>query len=346
MLAHVIDTKLLESFKQYIETSNDIVVTCHISPDGDAVGSNLALKLMLEQLGKTVHVVSPDNIPDDMAFLPVCQDIVAFTKEPDKASALIGKADLLCCLDFNGLKRVGSMASVLGAAQGKKIMIDHHLYPEPFCNVTISSSEMTSTCELLYRVFYEAGWLDLINKDIAECIYTGMMTDTGNFSYNSNKPDLYRIVADLVERGIDKDRIYKLTLGTSSESRMRLNCYAIAEKMRVFPRHRAALTILDRNDLKKFHYQVGDTETLANMPLAIPNVRWSTFFREEKGYIKVSMRSEGDFPVNTLCAKYFNGGGHANAAGGEFRGSLEEAIETFKKILYHSSDYQNQNEDN
>ena len=160
-----------------------------------------------------------------------------------------------------------------------------------------------------------------------------MMTDTGNFSYNSNHAELYTIVADLVRRGVDKDRIYKLTFGTSSESRLRLNSYAIAEKMTLYPSHHASLTILDKSDLRKFNYQVGDTESLANMPLAIPEVIWSTFFREEKDYVKVSMRSEGDFPVNTLCAKYFNGGGHANAAGGEFHGTLQEAINTYHQIL-------------
>lgn len=160
-----------------------------------------------------------------------------------------------------------------------------------------------------------------------------MMTDTGNFSYNSNHAELYIIVADLVRRGVDKDRIYKLTLGTSSEARMRLNCYAIAEKMRLFPSHKASLTILDKRDLRKFNYQVGDTEALANMPLAIPTVVWSVLFREERGFVKVSMRSEGDFHVNTLCAKYFNGGGHANAAGGEYHGPLRGAIDTFHQIL-------------
>lgn len=344
MSEHTIAPELLQGFKSLTDSARKIVITCHINPDGDAIGSNLALCRLLKKEGKEAAVVIPDNVPDDMSFLPGYEDAVPFPKMPKKAADLINEADLICCLDFNGLKRVGSMAELLAGATCKKVMVDHHLHPENFCDVTISMPEMTSTCELLYRIITESGRQESIDREIAECIYTGMMTDTGNFSYNSNKAGLYLIVADLVERGIDKDRIYKLTLGTSSEARMRLNCYAIAEKMRIFPRHRASLTILDRNDLKKFHYQIGDTETLANMPLAIPNVRWSTFFREEKGFVKVSMRSEGDFAVNTLCAHYFNGGGHANAAGGEFRGTLHDAIQTYYSILHDLNVKQSNNE--
>lgn len=338
MLKQTINPQLIRDFKAMVEAGRKVVITCHISPDGDAVGSNLAMYFLLDKLGKEAAVITPDNVPDDMAFLPGYETITSFVREPEKAASLIDSADLICCMDFNGLKRVAGMADLIRNSAARKLMIDHHIFPEEFCDLTISSPEMTSACELLYRIIFEAGYTELIDKDIAECIYTGMMTDTGNFSYNSNHAELYLIVAELVKKGIDKDRIYKLTLGTSSEARLRLNSYAIAEKMRLYPSHKASLTILDRADLKKFNYQVGDTETLANMPLAIPSVIWSTFFREERDYVKVSMRSEGDFPVNTLCAKYFNGGGHANAAGGEFRGSLAEAIETYKKILCDLTD--------
>lgn len=333
MLEQTIEPTLLQQFKEALEKSENVVVTCHKSPDGDAAGSNLALKLILDKLGKKATVVTPDNVPEDMAFLPGYDGIVSYSKEPEKAAELIAGADLICCLDFNGLSRLAKMGDLVGNAQCSKLMVDHHINPEPICNPTLSFPQMTSTCELLYRILTAIGYSDMIDLDVATCIYTGMMTDTGNFSYNSNHAELYLIVADLVRCGVNKDRIYKLTFGTSSEARMRLNCYAIAEKMRLYPSHKASLTILDKHDLRKFNYQVGDTEALANMPLAIPTVVWSVFFREEKGFVKVSMRSEGDFHVNTLCAKYFNGGGHANAAGGEYRGPLRGAIATFYKIL-------------
>ena len=333
MLEQIIEPTLLQQFKEALEKSENVVVTCHKSPDGDAAGSNLALKIILDKIGKHATVVTPDNVPDDMAFLPGYNDIVPFSTEPEKAAELIAAADLICCLDFNGLSRLAGMGELVGNAKCNKLMVDHHINPEPICNPTLSFPQMTSTCELLYRILTAIGYADMIDLDVATCIYTGMMTDTGNFSYNSNHAELYIIVADLVRRGVNKDRIYKLTFGTSSEARMRLNCYAIAEKMRLYPSHKASLTILDKHDLRKFNYQVGDTEALANMPLAIPSVTWSVFFREEKGFVKVSMRSEGDFHVNTLCAKYFNGGGHANAAGGEYRGPLRGAITTFHQIL-------------
>lgn len=333
MLEQVITPSLLQQFKDAIEKSTRVVITCHKSPDGDAVGSNLALKLILEKMGKTATVITPDNVPEDMAFLPDSNTIVTYATEPERAAAIVGDADLICCLDFNALHRLAGFGEVVGNATCPKLMVDHHINPDPICSPTLSFPKMTSTCELLYRILEGIGYLDKIDLDVATCIYTGMMTDTGNFSYNSNFPELYLIVADLVKRGVDKDRIYKLTIGTSSEARLRLNGYAIAEKMRLFPSHKASLTILNKRDLRKFHYQVGDTEVLANMPLAIPTVIWSTFFREEKDFVKVSMRSEGDFHVNTLCAKYFNGGGHANAAGGEYRGSLDGAIDTYYQIL-------------
>ena len=205
-----------------------------------------------------------------MAFLPGYDNIVSFAKDPEMAAETINAADLICCLDFNGLSRLADMRELVANAKCNKLMVDHHINPEPICNPILSYPQMTSTCELLYRILVAIGYSDMIDLDVATCIYTGMMTDTGNFSYNSNHAELYIIVADLVRRGVDKDRIYKLTLGTSSEARMRLNCYAIAEKMRLFPFHKASLTILDKRDLRKFNYQVGDTEALANMPLCHP----------------------------------------------------------------------------
>ena len=333
MLKQIVDNSLLNQFNEAIQHSKNIVLTCHMSPDGDAIGATNALCLLLKKMGKQAYVITPDQAPYDLAFIPGYDNMTAYTRHPIEANRMISEADLIICLDYNGLKRVAKMAFPIKNARCKKIMVDHHINPEEFCDVTISYPEMTSTCELLFRILYNFNYLEMIDKEIAECIYTGMMTDTGNFSYNSNHAELYLIVAELVKKGINKDRIYKLAINTSSESRMRLTGYAIAEKMKIYPEHKASFIVLDKNDLTRFNYQSGDTEMLANMPLAIPEVIWSTFFREEKDYIKVSMRSEGDFKVNTLCERYFNGGGHANAAGGEFRGSMEDAIAMYRKVL-------------
>ena len=192
---------------------------------------------------------------------------------------------------------------------------------------------MSSTCELVFRALMGIGLMRKIGKKAAECLYTGMMTDTGNFSYNSNNPDLYLIVAELVARGINKDRIYNLAINTSSADRLRLLGYALSQKMQVFPEKHAALITLGKEELERFNYKKGDTESLVNMPLQIPDVQWSIFMREDDNFVKISARSQGEFAVNSICEKYFNGGGHKNAAGGEFYGTLDEAVATFNALL-------------
>ena len=333
MLEQVLDSNKLKELKSILEESKSVVLTCHMSPDGDAVGSTNAFGLLLRSMGKQTAVITPDQAPYDLAFVLGFNEMTAYTRNPIKAERLKSSADLILCLDYNGHKRVAQMAPFIRQSNARKVLIDHHLHPEDFADLVISQPEQTSTCELVYRVFDQLGYMDLVDTPIAECLYTGMMTDTGNFSYNSNHPDIYLMVAELVRRGVNKDRIYKLACNTSSESRMRLIGYAIAEKMELYPEHKASFIVLTRDDLDRFNYQSGDTETLANMPLAIPEVIWSTFFRQENGYVKVSMRSEGNFAVNTFCSRYFNGGGHLNAAGGEFRGSMEEAIATYHQLL-------------
>ena len=181
MLEQIIEPTLLTQFKEALENSGNVVVTCHKSPDGDAAGSNLALKLILDKLGKKATVVTPDNVPEDMAFLPGYDNIVSFAKDPELAAEKINAADLICCLDFNGLSRLADMRELVANAKCNKLMVDHHINPEPICNPILSYPQMTSTCELLYRILVAIGYSDMIDLDVATCIYTGMMTDTGNF---------------------------------------------------------------------------------------------------------------------------------------------------------------------
>ena len=242
-------------------------------------------------------------------------------------------ADLLFCLDYNEPKRIDHMEQAMMASPAKKVMIDHHLHPDPFPDVTISHPEQSSTSVLVYRVLMALGMGECIDRLCAECLFTGMMTDTGNFSYNSNDPDLYEVVADLIRRGMDKDVIYRKVYFSNSLNRLRLNGYAMFNNLSVFPDHHAALITLTRKELNEFQYQKGDTEDLVNRPLTMPDVVYSIFLREEEGYVKISSRSKGDFPVNMMCKEYFNGGGHLNAAGGEFYGTMEEAIKVFNEIM-------------
>ena len=209
-------------------------------------------------------------------------------------------------------------------------MIDHHLNPADFCRVTMSYPEMSSTSEMIFRFICRMGMFDLLNRDAAACIYTGMMTDTGSFTYNSNKPEIYTIVSELIKKGIDKDLIYRKVNQVYSECRLRMMGYVLYEKMRVYP---AALITLSKEEPDRFQYQTGDTEGFVNLPLSIENVSFSVFIREDSDYIKVSLRSVGDFPCNQFASTYFNGGGHKNASGGEFYGSLSEAVAVFEKGL-------------
>ena len=212
MLEQVLDSNKLKELKSILEESKSVVLTCHMSPDGDAVGSTNAFGLLLRSMGKQTAVITPDQAPYDLAFVPGFNEMTAYTRNPIKAERLISSADLILCLDYNGLKRVAQMAPFIRQSNARKVLIDHHLHPEDFADLVISQPEQTSTCELVYRVFDQLGYMDLVDTPIAECLYTGMMTDTGNFSYNSNHPDIYLMVAELVRRGVNKDRIYKTRL--------------------------------------------------------------------------------------------------------------------------------------
>ncbi|MEG1916694.1 MAG: bifunctional oligoribonuclease/PAP phosphatase NrnA [Muribaculaceae bacterium] len=333
MISRILKEEQVTQLRKYLAHYDDIVITCHVSPDGDAIGASLGLYHLLTTLGKNVNVVTPDLAPRSLAFLPGTKEIVAYSKYTDFATQLIANAKLIFCLDFNALGRLDMMADIIGESTAKKVMIDHHLFPEEFCDITISNSSMSSTCELLFRTICSLGLFNEINKAVAECLYTGMMTDTGNFSYNSNRADLYVIVAELIRKGIDKDRIYARAMNTSTEERLRLLGFAISERMEVFPDANAALITLTKEDLERFSYKKGDTESLVNVPLGIPTIKWVIFMRQENDFIKISARSKGDFAVNTICEKYFNGGGHKNASGGEFQGTMPQAVSIFHKII-------------
>lgn len=334
-----IDQMLVDKIKQLVLMAHDIVITCHVSPDGDALGSSCALWSVLKSLGKSVNVVTADCAPRSLQFLPGVHDIIASTRQLDRAHELFAKADLIFCMDFNDQDRLDRLTDALMKSKARRVIIDHHLDPQMEADVVISRPEISSTSALLYILLWQMQWTRALNRNAAACIYTGMMTDTGNFSYNSNDPDLYLIIHDLMRKGIDKDNLYKLVMNTSSETRIRIMGYA-QYRMQLLPDHRAAVITLSADELKEFGYNKGDTEGLVNVPLAIPEITYSVFLREDApDCVKVSMRSKGDFSVSRICEENFNGGGHANAAGGEFHGSLNEAIEKLFEIIPNYDKY-------
>lgn len=338
MLQPLIEEASVKAVRRLLEENERIVITCHMSPDGDAVGSSLGLMHVLTRIGKDVHVVTPDRIPDSLRSLPGTKDIVPYSKYTDFAGKLLDNAQLIFCLDFNALYRVDRMQDALAAAKAPKILVDHHEHPEDFADVVISYPRQSSTCALLFRLLCRLELFPVIDRKAATCIYAGMMTDTGNFSYNSNDPDLYFIIAELLRKGINKDEIYKRIMDTKSVNVLKLQGYAMTN-MRVFTDAKAALTVLSADDLKRYNYKKGDTEGLVNMPLASPDIIYSTFIREDENEIKISTRSKGDFHVNDICEKYFNGGGHINASGGELQCTLDEALDIYMKTLADARAY-------
>lgn len=325
MSSQIITNSQTEAVRSLIKNAGRVAIVCHMTPDGDAMGSSLCMAHVMLSIGKFATVIVPDCPPQNLTFLPGVDHIVVASCRPERASSLLRDADLIVILDFNDLKRIDRMAPMVEASGAKRVVIDHHLNPSIEADVLISHPEVSSTCALLYMVLESIGLDRKLGKEAAECCCTGMMTDTGNFSYNSNDPRLYRILSELVAKGVDKDAIYTRIFNTNSENRIRLMGYAQSRKMQIFPEHQAALIALSRDELNEFSYRRGDTESLVNVPLSIPGVTYSIFLREdEPGYVKISMRSKGEFSVKELCEKYFGGGGHRNAAGGEMYAPIEE----------------------
>ena len=305
-----------------------------VSPDGDAMGSSLGLCHFLESQEKTVNVIMPNAFPDFLRWMPGSKDVLLYDRYKEFADKLINEADVICCLDFNALKRIDGMAEVVKNSPARKILIDHHLYPEDFCKIIISHPKISSTSELVFRLICRMGYFSDISYECAQCIYTGMMTDTGGFTFNSNNQEIYFIISELLSKGIDKDDIYRRVFNTYSESRLRLMGHVLTT-MKVFNDYNTALLTLTNKEQSQFAYIKGDSEGFVNIPLSIKNVCFSAFLREdtEKKMIKISLRSVGTFPCNQLAAEFFNGGGHLNASGGEFYGTMEEAVAQFEQAL-------------
>lgn len=335
MLSKIIAQANVDHAKKWFERADKIVIVTHVAPDGDAIGSSLGLWHFLESQEKMVNVIVPNAFPDFLRWMPGAKDIIRYDKYAEFADKLLNEADVVCCLDFNALSRIDAMADAVAKSPARKMLIDHHLDPEEFCKIIISHPGISSTSELIFRLICRLGYFEEITKEGAECIYTGMMTDTGGFTYNSNNREIYYIISELLSKGIDKDEIYRKVYNTYSEGRLRLMGYVLYDKMQVFHQYNSALIWLTKDEQKKFQYVKGDTEGFVNIPLSIKNIIFSVFLREdtEKNMIKISLRSVGTFPCNKVAADFFNGGGHLNASGGEFYGTMDEAIELYKQAL-------------
>lgn len=338
MLKELLSKDEREKLKSLIETSEHIVMCCHVNPDGDAVGSSLGWAEYLKSLGKTPTVIVPDQYPDFLQWLPNTEKIVRYDKHPDTANELLAACDLLFCLDFNTPGRTEAMADAIVGSKAHKVMFDHHPQPDMDCDLVASFPQLSSTCELVFRVVYELGGFDRLDSRFAIPVYCGMMTDTGGFTYNSTRPEIFYIISMLLTKGIDKDKIYRNVYNNYSENRIRLIGYVLHEKLVVDPLRHASFYALTRQDLRRFHYVKGDAEGLVNMPLQIKGLKLSISLREDTekaNTIWVSLRSVDDFPCNEVAAAFFNGGGHLNASGGRLFCSMEEAIRITRQAILH-----------
>ena len=367
----------MSKMKEFIETSHHIVIFTHVAPDGDAMGSSLALWHYCKQAplcppmeggreapqppkggeGRAVTVIVPNAFPDFLGWLPGADQVKIYEKEAEACNRMIAEADLFLCTDFNDPKRIGPMGEKMLANPAPKVLIDHHLQvqrdnvrctkEESIWAEEHSHTEASSACEIVYKLITgenptpplpsREGERAPLSLEIATCIYTGLMTDTGNFSYNSTNAELYDIVASLIRAGVQKDAIYNAVFNQFSSDRMRLTGYALYRKMRIYPEYHLALITLTADELDQFHYRNGDCEGIVNMPLQIADVHYSVMMREErakpgtpKSRIRISLRSQGDRPVNIWAQEVFHGGGHMNASGGELLGSIPFATKIFE----------------
>jgi len=327
----------LAAFKELISLPKRIVITTHISPDADALGSSLGLAGYLMKEGHQVCVITPTDYPDFLCWMEGNDDVLVYEGNEEKSSYLIDNADLVFCLDFSSLNRIGELGDIVRKCQAQKVLIDHHLNPETFAQFVLWSTEAAATAELVYDLIEMLGGTDKITKGIAEAIYAGLMTDTGNFRHPSTTPHVHQIVASLMELGADISKVAHKIYDSNSMNRMKLVGFALAERLTVIENTKVAYFYLSKADKEKYHYQTGDSEGLVNYGLSIQGISVSAIFIEDDKKVKISFRSFGDIPVNELARKYFNGGGHKNAAGGYSEKSLEETIEVFKKLVVNQT---------
>jgi phosphoesterase RecJ-like protein len=325
----------LENFKAYLAEPRRVVIFPHRKPDADALGSCLALSRLLIKLGHTVHVVSPTDYPKFLFWMPGNDKVLNFENKAhvEQATALIEQADLLCCLDFSSLNRIDKLGELVSKSNAKKLLVDHHQGKQDFADFELWDTSAAATAELIYDLIVQMGYKHLIDEPIAACLYAGIMTDTGSFKFASTSSKIHRIVAELKDMGLNSTRIHHLVYDANTLERLQFLGFALHEKLKVLPRYKFAYIAIAEEEQKRFHSQTGDTEGLVNYALSLEGVVFAAMLTEKKDHVKISFRSAGNFSVADLATKYFNGGGHHNAAGGIVYQRLEEVVDTLINVL-------------
>jgi len=328
---------LLKNFKElstYLENSRSIVIIGHKNPDGDAIGSTLGLKHYFDKKGHKTQVLMPNEFPDFLHWVPGYETIYRFDRQNNQSVKALNRSEIIFLLDFNALHRVGDdMKNTLVKYENDFALIDHHQQPDEFAYM-YSDTSMSSTCQMVYNFIEMFGDLDLIDENIATCLYTGIMTDTGSFRFRSTTSKTHRIIADLIDKGAKNDKIHSNIYDANSFSRLQLLGRALSN-LEILPEYKTAFIVLSQKDKDEFNYQKGDTEGVVNYALSLKGIIFAAIFIQdlEQGIIKISLRSKGKFSVNKFARNYFSGGGHDNAAGGRSEESIEDTIVRFKSLL-------------
>jgi len=324
----------LNQLSNILSKPQKIVLIPHKNPDGDAMGSTIGLKLYLEKQGHDACVIVPNDYPSFLKWLPDNDKVVVFDNDTAKAKKQIKEADLIFTLDFNHLGRCGDIGEVLEKSEATFVMIDHHQQPDTYATYIYSDTEMSSTCQMVYHFIEMLEKTPVINADIATCLYTGIMTDTGSFRYRSTTSTTHKVISKLIEAGADNTKIHQKIYDANTLSRLQLKGVAL-KNLNLLPEYKTAYIHMSQAELNRYNYKKGDTEGFVNIGLSIENIVFAVIFieNEQEGIIKMSFRSKGDFSVNEFARNHFNGGGHNNAAGGRSEKNLIETIEFFKSLL-------------
>ncbi len=322
------------AFKEFISVPRKVLIIPHFKPDADALGSSLGLAGYLKKKNHNATVITPSDYPEFLSWMPGNSEVVIFSKEKlAEFERQTAESDLIYCLDFSSLKRINELGELVAKSSAKKVLIDHHLEPEDFADFVQWDDTAASTAELVYRLIHELEDENHVDEDIANCLYAGLMTDTGGFRHSNTTKRVFETAAALVEHGADPARISKLIYDTNTLERMRLMGFVLKDKLNVIPEYRTAYIALRIDDLKKYSSQTGDTEGLVNFGLSVKGIRLAVLISERKENIKLSFRSLGDFSVNDFARKHFDGGGHKNAAGGQTTLGFDETLKKFLDLL-------------
>jgi bifunctional oligoribonuclease and PAP phosphatase NrnA len=334
-----LELKNIQLIKEFLtDKSKTIVIVSHVNPDGDAVGSSLGFYHFLKNdKFENVTVVLPGSFPSFLAWMPAAATIVVADRNKTEAFNAIENAEIIFCLDFNDIERTALLSESFKRAKGKLILIDHHPNPKDQFDLIFSEIKASSTSELIYELIAAMGKQDLVDLSVAQCLYAGIVTDTGSFSYACNNARTYNIIGHFMELGLDGEKIHREIYDNYSENRIRLLGFCLSTNLKILTQQQTAYIFLSKKDLEKYSYQEGDSEGVVNYALSIKGIRLAAIFIERNEQVKISFRSEGDLNVNILARKYFNGGGHKNASGGSSNKSLENTIAKFEEIVHEIS---------